>query len=71
MSLWSYIWPWGKGWRERVKKERQIEERFQKQLQEAEQRQFNLEAAVTTIREDRELRETVSQRPSADPVMQE
>ena len=69
MSIWSYLWPWSKERQERAERARQVEERFQEQLKEAEKRQFNLQAAVETIREQRELRETISQRsPSTDPV---
>lgn len=72
MTLWSYLWPWSKERQERVEKAKQIEKRFKAQLEEAEKRQFNLQAAVETIREDRERRATESQRrPSMDPVLQE
>ena len=71
MTLWSYLWPWSKERQERAEKSRQIEERFQAQLKEAEKRQFNLRAAVDTIRGDRERRETEGKRPSMDPLMQE
>ena len=72
MSWWSRNWPWSEEQRERRRKVRQTDERFQQQLKEAEERQFNLEAAVVTVREQREQREALSQRqPSADPVMQE
>jgi len=72
MSLWSYLWPWSRERQERAERAKQVEKRFQAQLKEAEKRQFNLQAAVETIREDRERRETESQRrPSMDPVLQE
>ena len=72
MTLWSYLWPWSKERQERAEKAKQVEKRFQAQLKEAERRQFNLKAAVDTIREERKRRETQSQRtPSIDPVMQE
>lgn len=56
--LWSYLWPWSKARRERLRRVKQVEERFQAQLREAEARQFDLQTAVSTIREQREHRQT-------------
>lgn len=76
MTWFQYIWPWSKERREQAARAKEIEERFQAQLNEAEQRQENLKAAVDKIREGREKREEAqSQRaPSLNstlPVPQE
>ena len=58
MSIWHYVWPWSQEHKERAAKAREVDERFQKQLEEAELRQESLKAAVEKIREDRQNRQT-------------
>lgn len=72
MSLWHYLWPWSQERKDRVEKEREIEERFQKQLEEAEERQENLKAAADKIREEREKRQTSVRMPfHSQPILQD
>lgn len=60
MAWYDSLWPFGK---KKAVERKQMEEEFQKQLQEAYKRRGDLEEATRRLREDREEREAASLRP--------
>ena len=59
MAWYKHLWPWGQEHREKILK---VEKDFKDQLEQALERQGDLQEAVDKIREDRELRQIESLR---------